>query len=149
MSLQNVALKFVTISSVSGQSLENGIDEDSPSFKARFGLSLDTEEFGEENEYSFTVSQKFETLFSEDAEPFFKMEIVGHFFATDPTGVKEWINSEEAAYILGSTLYPYLRNLSKPLLEGLGAAQIDFPWSSPPITKIAEKKPKRKAAKKT
>ncbi|WP_095052222.1 hypothetical protein [Pseudomonas sp. Irchel s3b2] len=148
MSLQNVALKFVTISNVSGESYENGIDEESPAFKARFGLSLDTADFGEDNDYSFTVTQKFETLFTENSEPFFKMEIVGHFFATQPEGVKDWIDTEEAAYILGSTLYPYLRNLSKPLLEGLGAAQIDFPWSSPPITKIAAKKTKRKLVKK-
>ena len=148
MSLQNVTLKFVTIANVSGKSFDQEIeDSDAPAFRARFGLSLDREEFNEESDYSFKVTQNFEALFTDEAEPFFKMEIVGHFFATSHEGVGEWIDTEDAAYILGSTMYPYLRNLAKPLLEGLGAAQIDFPWSSPPITKIQEKKARRKTPK--
>nr|WP_075723383.1 MULTISPECIES: hypothetical protein [Pseudomonas] len=149
MSIVNAALKHVTISSVFGRSYEDGIDEASPGFKARFGLSINSEEFSAENDYSFQVTQNFEAVFSEKEEPFFRIEIVGHFCAVHPNGMKEWIDTEEAAYILGATLYPYLRNLSKPLLEGLGSAQVDFPWSSPPISKINQKKSKRNSIKKT
>ncbi|ARU87461.1 hypothetical protein [Pseudomonas sp. M30-35] len=148
MSLINAALKQVTISNVFGRSYEDGIDETSPGFKARFGLSINSEDFGSENGYSFQVTQNFEAVFSEKEEPFFRIEIIGHFCALRPNGMKEWIDTEEAAYILGATLYPYLRNLSKPLLEGLGSAQVDFPWSSPPISKITQKKVKRKTTKK-
>lgn len=149
MSLQNVTLKYVTVASVYGKSFKDELsDEDSPNFKARFGLTVDSEDLGEEKN-SFEVKLKFETLFSEDGEPFFKIEIVGHFDVDDDLAkTAEWISTPDAAHILGTSIYPYLRHLSKPLLEGLGAGDVEFPWGPPRLVPKKEKKPRRKTIKK-
>lgn len=148
MSLQNVVLEFVSIASVSGSAMTFPATPDSPEgvggFKARFGLNVNAASLNEPTDLRFTVQMKFEALGAKDDAAFFKIELVGHFKAKETEDLDPWINSEEGAFSLGAMIFPYLRNLSKPMLEGLGAAQVDFPWSSPEITKIQEAKPKKK-----
>lgn len=151
MSLQKVKLEFVSISSVSGHAMdfpgEIGSTDPATGFKARFGLTVNGATLSGPDDSRFTVLMKFEALDalaeSEDSS-FFKIEVIGHFKAKDTDDLDSWINTAEGAYSLGAMIFPYLRNLSKPMLEGLGASQVDFPWSSPDITKIEEDKPKRK-----
>ncbi len=155
MSLQKVNLEFVSIAGVSGQATDFSSDTESQDsiagFKARFGLTVNAATLNSPSENRFTVQLKFEAFEgsaeSEDS-PFFKIEVVGNFKAKDTSDLDSWINSEEGAFSLGAMIFPYLRNLSKPMLEGLGAGQVDFPWSSPEISKITEDKPKRKKSPK-
>lgn len=154
MSLEKISLQYVKILSVSGKAfeIEESSDSEPHGLKARFGLTIDTNNFTEQNNYSFEVFQSLETLFStsEDEESFFKIEIKGVYCARDSSGVEEWVNSEAGAYTLGVNLFAYLRNLSKPILEHLGAAELDFPWSPPGILKkiVEESAKPRKRRKK-
>ncbi|MDS1045127.1 hypothetical protein QM013_33855 [Pseudomonas aeruginosa] len=149
MSLHNVLLKYVSIANLYGKAFDGDVGDEAPTFKARFGLTLDTDKLNEENENSFEISLSFETFFAND-ESFFKIEIVGHFSITgEVSATEDWLKTPEAANILGTSLYPYLRNLSKPLLEGLGAGDVDFPWGAPPFIDPKAKKERRKAVRKS
>lgn len=152
MSLELVTLKYVSIRNVHGDSFEHNDIENESSFKARFGLSIETDVDQEaKNEYRFAVGQRFEAVLPNKAEPFFKIEIVGHFITRHKDKVAPWSESTSGAYELGCLLFPYLRAHAKPLLEGLGASQIEFPWSTPSIEKVrVSEKPastKRKTTK--
>lgn len=155
MSLQKVKLEFVSIANVFGHAMEFSGDgsrsDPVTGFKARFGLTVNAATLNDPNESRFTVQMNFEafdaSVEGEDS-PFFKIEVVGHFLAKDTHKLDAWINDAEGAYSLGAMIFPYLRNLSKPMLEGLGASQVDFPWSSPEITKIDQSTPKRKRSSK-
>lgn len=137
MSLELVTLKYVSIRNVHGDSFDHNDIESESSFKARFGLSIETNDDQEaEDEYRFTVGQRFEAVLPKKNDPFFKIEIAGYFITKHKEKVAPWIESTSGAYDLGSLLFPYLRAHVKPLLEGLGASQIEFPWSTPSIEKV-------------
>lgn len=144
MSLNLVSLKFISIRNIHGDSFgPDEVDEDS-AFQARFGLSIEVPEDQESENFEFLVGQRFEAILpAKKDEPFFKIEIVGHFSTSHQGVIADWIDTPEGAYALGATLFPYLRGYAKPLLEGLGASQIDFPWSTPPIAKVGTRKEKR------
>lgn len=152
MSLELVTLRYVSIRNVHGDSFDHSDVENESSFKARFGLSIETDDdAGTKNEYRFTVGQRFEAVLPKKDEPFFKIEIAGHFITQHKEKVVPWIKAPSGAYDLGALLFPYLRAYIKPLLEGLGSSQIEFPWSPPSIEKVpVSEKPtstKRKSSK--
>lgn len=152
MSLELVTLRHVSVRHVHGDRFTSEDIGDDSAFKARFGLTIEVEENQKNDDFRFQVGQTFEAVVPSTNAPFFKIEIAGHFLADDNDEIKAWIDTAEGAYALGATLFPYLRSLAKPLLEGLGAAQIEFPWSTPKIEKVSDKKiikkptPKRKPA---
>lgn len=144
MSLELVTLRHVSVRHVHGDRFTSEEIGEESAFKARFGLTIEIEENQEDDEFRFQIGQNFEAVIPSTNEPFFKIEIAGHFSSADKKTVGAWINTREGAYDLGATLFPYLRSLAKPLLEGLGAAQIEFPWSTPQIEKVSEITQQRK-----
>lgn len=151
MSLELVTLRHISVRHVHGDRFTSEDIGDESAFKARFGLTIEVEDSKKDtDEFRFQIGQKFEAVAPSTNEPFFNIEIAGHFSADDNEIIREWIDTREGAYALGATLFPYLRSLAKPLLEGLGAAQIEFPWSTPQIAKVPEKShTKKKTIKKT
>ncbi|WIV25631.1 hypothetical protein QN085_08565 [Pseudomonas sp. M2(2023)] len=140
MSLDLITLKHITIRSVHGDHFKADVVDGNSSFKARFSLSVEGESKSTSatKELHFSVGLEFEATLHDVDKPFFKIEIAGNFKAAAKNRevVTQWINSKEGAHVLGATLYPYLRSLAKPLIEGLGASHIDFPWSTPPLGKV-------------
>lgn len=82
---------------------------------------------------------------TEDDKPFLQMTMIGVFEVLGEAALTD-LSHENAPYELGSLLYPYLRNLTKPIIEYLGASDVEMPFA-PPSPPPPDSKPKRKATK--
>jgi hypothetical protein len=132
MSIQKLYLNYVTLSHVNGKAFEPDEEQEKEcGLRAKFGIKIDSSKFNEESGYELKVFESIETRVGDSKEKTFSIEIVGHYSSNEPEIVKAWIETPEAAYTLATSLFPYLRNLARPLLEHLGAADVDFPWNPP------------------
>jgi hypothetical protein len=59
------------------------------------------------------------------------------------------LSHENAPYELGSLLFPYIRNLVKPLLEYLGARAVELPFAPPRPPQAGQTKKKTSKRKRT
>lgn len=152
MSLRNVKLAHVSTSRIDGKALESIESADSGTIKIRFGISINTDEIKEKISQNFSVKQIIETVFSEDADPFFTLEVNGFFVVKDTEQFEEWIDTPDAVYAVSSILFPYARSIAKPVLESLCSADIDFPWFPPDLEKreerVEKQSPPARAARK-
>lgn len=128
MSITKITLNSVRAIEVSGTEY---LIEENIGFQASFRLKLLNEKKTTYNEGD-TLEATFalETAENKDSKPFFKLVLKGTF-TVDCDGISDWILSHDGAYSIGMTLFPYVRSLSKPMLEYLGAADLDFPFSPP------------------
>lgn len=115
-------------------------DDDDDSYQAELAVefvgSVKDINVGDEFEISIVM-----TALS-NAAPFFTMAMIGTFEVLAQPAVKD-LSHVDAPYELGSLLYPYIRNLAKPIIEYLGASTVDIPFAPPPPPPQT-KKPARK-----
>lgn len=79
--------------------------------------------------------------------PFFTITMTGEFEIIAESAIVE-LTDISAPYELGSLIYPYMRNLAKPILEHLGAEAVGFPFAPPaPPTQEKKKSPRKKRIK--
>jgi hypothetical protein len=138
MNLYDVRLELVKVEEIRGVPFEPSSDENGEDgYDARFHVAIN----GSVSEIGLNdfvdVKVKLQTSIN-DGAPFFEISVIGTFQVITNEGVSA-LGTREAPYELGSLLYPYLRNVAKPLLELLGANAIDFPYAPPQAP--ARKKP--------
>ena len=92
-----------------------------------------------------TFQVKIALVTTEDGKPFMQMKMIGTSEVRVEAAITN-LSHENAPYELGSLLYPYIRNLTKPIIEYLGASDVEMPFA-PPAPPLPSSKPKRKASK--
>ncbi|WP_458373040.1 hypothetical protein [Pseudomonas laurylsulfatiphila] len=80
---------------------------------------------------------------AEGQSPFFTISMIGEFEILAESAIAD-LTHTNAPYELGSLIYPYMRNLAKPILEYLGAQAVGFPFAPPAPPVQGKKKPARK-----
>lgn len=76
-------------------------------------------------------------------ERFFTMSMIGAFEVLAESAIKD-LTHPNAPYELGSLLYPYIRNLAKPIIEYLGEGTAGIPFAPPPPPPPREKRAVRR-----
>jgi hypothetical protein len=144
MNLYDVRLDLVKVEEIRGVPFEPSFEDDGEDgYDARFHVAISRSPSEIELDDYVDVRVKLQTSIN-DGSPFFEISVIGTFQVITPEGVSA-LATREAPYELGSLLYPYLRNVAKPLLELLGANSIDFPYAppqAPPKKKPATRKKK-------
>lgn len=128
MNLSDVRLKLVRVSEIRGHAYNVDVNSQ---FEARFKSKITTENIPTELGEDIEVELSLEASMPKTPEPFFMMSVIGTFEIMRK-GVIDGLSPQESSYHLGSLIFPYLRNLAKPVIEHLSAADIDFPFSMPP-----------------
>lgn len=80
---------------------------------------------------------------TESEKPFLQMTMMGTFEILGEAALTD-LSHENAPYELGSLLYPYIRNLTKPIIEYLGVSSVDIPFAPPAPPPKKKKATKRK-----
>ena len=140
MNLYDVRLLLVRANEIRATpflSSEEEREEDDEGFDAKLNVEIVSPikdlKVGDEFEVSITLV----TLAEE--QPFFSMTMIGTFEILGEAAIGDLIHAN-APYELGSLLYPYIRNLAKPIIEYLGASAIDIPFAPPPPPSPPSKK---------
>jgi hypothetical protein len=77
----------------------------------------------------FDIRFTMETLVGETQ--FLSITMIGSFEVMAEAAIPD-LGHSNAPYELGSLLYPYIRNLAKPIIEYLGASAVEIPFAPPP-----------------
>jgi len=145
MNLYDVRLLLVRANEIHATpflSSEKERDEDKEGFDAKLNVEIVSSvkdlSVGDEFEVSITM------ITLAEGETFFSINMIGTFEILGEAAI-EGLSHTNAPYELGSLLYPYVRNLAKPIIEYLGASAIDMPFAppSPPLPKKPATRKKR------
>lgn len=149
MNLYDVRLLLVRANEIHASpflSSEQEREEDEEGFEAKLNVeilgSVKDLKIGDEFEVGITM------ITLAEGEPFFTINMIGTFEILGEAAIAG-LTHTNAPYELGSLLYPYVRNLAKPIIEYLGASAIDMPFAppSPPIPKKPVSRKKRVQSK--
>lgn len=120
--------------------------EDGEGYEAKINVELIPPEkdlkVGDEFEVSITMLTRVN-----ERSPFFSISMIGEFEILAESAISD-LTHANAPYELGSLIYPYMRNLAKPILEYLGAQAVGFPFAPPaPPHQEKKKSPRKKRVK--
>lgn len=139
MNLYDIRLELVRVEEIHGLPFDPSEDEEG------YAAKMNVEFIGSIKELkvrdNFDVRINLETSIDGN-EGFFSLSMIGTFQAMTDAAMGG-LDHPDAPYELGSLLYPYVRNVAKPLLEYLGANAIEFPFA-PPAPPLQAKPPLRK-----
>lgn len=144
MNLYDVRLLNVQIQEIRAKAPSFASDSDD-GYNAR--LNVEILNPGKGLAVSETFQVQIALVTTEDDKPFMNVVMVGTFEVLGEAALVD-LSHENAPYELGSLLYPYLRTLTKPIIEYLGANDVEMPFAppAPPSpAKQRKKSPKRKA----
>ncbi|WP_313058346.1 hypothetical protein [Stutzerimonas nitrititolerans] len=145
MNLFDLRLTSFRVMEIKGESFNTSPDEN-PGYAGRFQADIlsDITDIA----VGGTVSARLAFMAREESEedPFFSIAVAGHFEIMAETAIAE-ITGEHGSFQIATYLFPYLRNIAKPLLEQLGAAEVDFPLYLPPPPKTSPKRTTRRKTK--
>lgn len=143
MKSSDLRLDLVRIQEIRGSAFGPDEGELEQRLKATFNAAVTTDLSEIAQGDRIELKLKFIAQINDSEEPSFEIEVAGEFIIEDEHAISE-LKSEAGAYQAAAQLFPYVRHFSKPLLESLGAANIEFPFyiAGPPAT--APKAPKRK-----
>lgn len=148
MNLFDLRLTRVKAISITGSEFDFGPEEGMIGFAVKFKSelmeSIDSLDVGK----SFNVRLSFSGSPTAETDPFLAITMEGTFSILGSTALAE-IKGEDGIYKVASLIFPYLRNVAKPLIEGLGATAVEFPFHLPPANKSDVRAPKAKPRAKT
>lgn len=144
MNLYDIRLLNIQARSIDASPFTPSVDGDG--YEAKISVELVPPErdlqVGDEFEVSITM-----LTMVDGQDPFFNITMIGEFEIIAESAIAD-LKDVRAPYELGSLIYPYMRNLAKPILEYLGAEAVGFPFA-PPAPPVQEKKkaPRKKRIK--
>lgn len=147
MNISDLRLALVRLISVEGKAFgpEDEGQEESQ-LRASFASKIETNLEGLKVGDSFDLHLSFKAIIDNSESPAFEAEVCGEFFILNDRVLKE-LQSDLGVYQAATMVFPYLRNFSKPILEALGTANIDFPFflPTPPEERQKKKSPVRRS----
>lgn len=145
MNLYDVRLEDVKLEEVRATPYEPSVDEgDEDTYDAKFQVVLIKPQAAIKAGGFVAVRVKLQTSVN-SGEPFLELSVIGKFQVITAEGVAA-VETVEANYEFAALLYPYLRQIAKPILESMGANAIDFPLSPPPAPPRKKPTPRKKKA---
>lgn len=146
MNISDLRLTLVRLILVKGESFgPKSEDQTESQLRASFTSKITADLEGLEVGADFDLHLNFKAIIDDSEDPAFEAEVCGVFVVNNQQALKE-LGSDEGVYQAATMIFPYLRNFSKPILEALGTANIDFPYFLP-TPPPAEPKRKRPAAR--
>ncbi|WP_122300031.1 hypothetical protein [Pseudomonas syringae] len=143
MNLYDVRLLLVRANEIHATpflSSEQEREEDEDGFDAKLNVEIINPKkdlkVGDEFEVGITM------ITLAEGEVFFSINMIGTFEVLGEAAISD-LSHANAPYELGSLLYPYVRNLAKPIIEYMGASAVDMPFA-PPSPPLPKKSPTRK-----
>lgn len=126
--LLHVRLNEIHATPFEAEDEEDG-DEDGGGYKADLTVEIISPTEG------LTVGDTFQVgidmTAKSDGKVFLTLSMIGAFEVLAEPAIKD-LTHTNAPYEVGSLLYPYVRNLAKPIIEYLGAGTAAIPFAPPP-----------------
>ncbi|MCJ2375148.1 MULTISPECIES: hypothetical protein [Pseudomonas] len=141
MNLYDVRLTQVRLADITATAVsENDEVEDKKGYNAN--LHVEIVHPGDGLAVGDFFEVKIALLTTESKKPFLQMTMFGTFEILGEAALTD-LGHENAPYELGSLLYPYIRNLTKPIIEYMGASAVELPFA-PPAPPAKKKKAVRR-----
>jgi len=145
MNLFDLRLISIRTIELKGQAF-NISAEDNAGYAGRFQADILDDISGISVGDTLTAQLSFFARDEDEADPFFSITVSGVLEIVGEAAVPE-ITGVHGSFQVATFLFPYLRNTAKPLLEQLGATDVDFPLHLPPPPNVAPEKSKRRKTK--